>query len=394
MNAIPAHVQPAPSEYRSIEPEGRVRFLAAACIALHSGQAGCRECISVCPTNAIQANDAGFAVSAACIGCGACAAACPSGALSVKGFENLEPLPGGNIVRIECWKVPASVSGHNSLRVPCVGGLSPSQWLAIIEAAGNRRVIVVDRGWCAHCIAGSYRSPEHPARHALDQADAILAEAAWPEVRRPRIQHDPLPASLMPAEIPGERPESLARRAFFRRIGGEVQRAAGLAEPAEVPTPRLMKRQGLPLPERERLLAATQRLARSAGQPMPAAPFAALAIAANCSHHGICAGLCPTGALSLYENGDSAGFEFNAWRCVGCGQCVKTCPERAISIHAAPLAPDPHTPQRLTAHAAKACPACREPFHGPPEITTCPACKRKRQMGASLFGTVLAVSKS
>lgn len=198
----------------------------------------------------------------------------------------------------------------------------------------------------------------------------------------------------MPAEIPVERPESLARRAFFRRIGSEAQRAVGLSEAIEIPTPRLLKQQGLPLPERERLLATAQRLALVAGQPMPAAPFVALAVAPNCSHHGVCTGVCPTTALTIYEDGDNAGLEFNAWRCIGCGQCMKSCPERAIAIHAAPLAPDPHIPQRLTAHAAKTCPACREPFHGPPEIKTCPTCQRNRQMGTSLFGTVLAVSKS
>lgn len=394
MNTIAIGTQPTPDEYHAIETLGRVRFFAGACIALRSGPGGCSDCVTACPVGAMQTTSAGNTVSAACIGCGACAAACPSGALSVKGFENPSPLPGGNIVRVECRKVPSSVAGDNALRVPCLGGISPSEWLVLVETAGNRRVIVVDRGWCAHCSAGSCSKPEHPARHALDQADAILGEAGWPEIRRPRIQHDALPASLMPTEIPTERPESLGRRAFFRRIGGEAQRAVGLSEPIEIPTPRLMKQHGLPLPERERLLAAAQRLAMAAGTTMPAAPFAALSIAPNCNHLGICAGVCPTGALLLYEDDANAGLEFNAWRCIGCGQCVKACPEHAISIHAAPQAPDPQVLQPLTAHAAETCPACQEVFYAPPETKTCPTCLRNRQMGASLFGTLLAVSKS
>lgn len=391
MNVISPSAPPESGEYHPIEAEGRVRFLAGACIALRSGPGSCRECIAACPVGAMQANSTGNTVSTACIGCGACASTCPSGALSIKGFEKIAPLPSGNIVRIECWKVPASVSGEHALRVPCLGGIAPSQWLELAEAAGHRRVIVVDRGWCAHCTAGSSCSPEHPARHALDQTDAILAESGWAEVKRPRIQHDALPASLMPAAIPIERPESLARRAFFRRIAGEAQRAVGLAEPIEIPTPRLMKQQGLPLPERERLLAAAQRLAHAAGQSMPTAPFAALAIGPNCSHHSVCAGVCPTGALALYEDGDKAGLDFNAWRCIGCGQCAQSCPDHAISIQAASQAPDPQMPQRLTAHAAKTCPACQEVFYGQLEAKTCPACLRNRQMGASLFGTLLAV---
>ena len=392
-----ANRTPAPSalgDYRPIEAEGRVRFLADACLALRSGPDACAECVTACPVACIQPTDSGYAVSSGCINCGVCAAACPSGALAVKGFESLTPSPSGNVIRIECRKVPESIAGQASLRVPCLAGMTPSQWLSIAEMAGNRRVIVVDRSWCAHCVAGSRSAPQHPARHALDRADAVLAEIGWSPVQRPRIQHDPLPASLMPASIPAERPASPARRAFFRRLGNEAQRAVGLDNPAEIPLPRLMKQQGLCLPERDRLLTTARRLAIAAGGNMPAAPFAALAIAADCGHHGICAGLCPTGALALYEDGNSAGLEFNAWRCIGCGHCVQSCPERAISLHAAPRAPDPQVPERLTAHRAKPCLACREAFHGPADATTCPSCQRKRQMGTALFGTMLAVKKS
>ncbi len=390
--ASPAHA--VPDNYRPIEAEGRVRFLADACISLRSGPGACSDCIAACPVAAIQTKDSGYAVSSACLGCGACAAACPSGAIKVKGFENLTQLPSGNTVRIECRKVHESVAGQSSLRVPCLGGITPSQWLSLAEMAGNRRLIVVDRSWCTHCVAGSRSAPQHPARHALDQADAVLAEIGWPEVRRPRMQQDSLPASLMPASIPAERPASPARRAFFRSLGHEAQKAVGLDEAFAPPSPRLMKQQGLPLPERERLLTTALRIAATAGQEMPAAPFAALAVVPDCAHHGICAGLCPTGALSLYEDGDMAGLEFNAWRCIGCGHCVKSCPERAITLHGAPLAPDPQEVQRLTAHVARTCPACHEAFHGPAAATTCPSCQRNRQMGAALFGTQLADSKS
>lgn len=394
LNTIGSPAHAVPDGYRPIEAEGRVRFLADACLALRSGLDACSECLSACPVAAIQAADSGYVVSSNCLGCGACAAACPSGAISVKGFENLSQLPTGNTVRIECLKVPESVAGQGSLRVPCLGGMPPSQWLGIAEMAGNRRLIVVGRSWCAHCAAGSRSAPQHPARHALDQADAVLAEIGWPEERRPRIQQAPLPASLMPPSIPAERPESPARRAFFRRLGNEAQKAAGLDEAVEIPSPRLMKQQGLPLPERDRLLTTALRMATAARKNMPAAPFSALTVAPGCDHHGICAALCPTGALSLYEEGDTAGLEFNAWRCIGCGHCVKSCPERAITLHGAPHAPDSQEAQRLTAHVARTCPACHEAFHGPLDATTCPSCQRNRRMGAALFGTTLAMRKS
>ncbi len=383
---------PSADSFSPIEPEGRVAFLSAACVALRAGPAACRNCVDACPAGSISFGDHGFSVSEGCLGCGKCAAVCASGALAVKGFENSVPPPGGTVVRVECWKVPEPLAGAHALRVPCLGGLAPDRWLEIAETAGTRRVVVVDRGWCAYCSAAADQTSSHPARPALERADAILAEAGWPTLCRPRFERDPLSLGLMPAAIPRERPESLARRAFFRRIGGEARRAAGLQ--AEAPLPRLLKRQGMAMPARDRLLAATGRLARASGRPVPAAAFVALTVASDCRHHGSCAAVCPTGALSHYEHGGLAGLEFNAWRCVGCGQCVRGCTEQAISLHPAPLAPDLDVPQCLTASTKTICGSCLQAFHGAPEEDTCPACRRNRSMGADLFGTLLAGTRA
>ncbi len=47
--------------------------------------AGCGDCVSECPTEAIELNDEGKAVVSedTCVDCGACVDVCPTGALSL-----------------------------------------------------------------------------------------------------------------------------------------------------------------------------------------------------------------------------------------------------------------------------------------------------------------------
>jgi len=51
-------------------------------------------------------------------------------------------------------------------------------------------------------------------------------------------------------------------------------------------------------------------------------------IESKCTHCGLCAGLCPTGAL--YVNMESKKVDFNSEKCTGCGMCVKACPVQAM----------------------------------------------------------------
>ncbi|MFA7293036.1 MAG: 4Fe-4S binding protein [Rhodocyclaceae bacterium] len=384
------HQQPPPAHpaesAKPIDALGRIRLAAPSCLALRSGPGACQACITACPSSSIALRNDGFAVNDDCLGCGHCAAVCPSGAITVKGFENLAPLPDGNHVRIECWKVPAALSGHNTIRVPCLGGVSPAQWLGLVEAADQRRVVLVDRGWCAACSAGKHSADEHPATPALDQADAILDELGWAEIHRPTRQTELLPVSLMPASIPAERPASLARRSFFRRLGKEAQRAVGPVETVEDHSPRALRHHDMPLPERALLLAVARRLATAAARPMPATAYVALDVSSSCGHHQLCARLCPTGALSLYERNGTAGLEFDSESCTVCGLCARSCPERAIRILPAAQAPARGQRQPLTAFGERPCARCRTPFSGSPGRTECPECSLSQRLGAALFG--------
>ncbi len=380
--------------FTAIDELARVRFLASACVAQRSGRLACDECVTACPALSLHWSDKGPGVESSCIGCGRCAAVCPSGALSVAGFNHPAPLPDRNTVSLECWKVPISASTTSSVRVPCLGGVSAAQWLSLVEAANGRLVVVVDRGWCCQCGANLPNQARSPWARTLNPVREILTELDWPQARQPRVHLDPLPARLMPSQIPSDTPPSLARRSFFRKLGHEAQRVVGVEDKQQgQPSPRALKAQRMPMPQREQLLASARQLSRAEKRPMPAAPYQALTLSTDCDHNGVCAGVCPSGALALFEDAEGVGLQFDAERCLDCGLCVKSCPHQALVLTPASVAPALGHPQRISTHGERTCQHCRQRFYGAAHASTCPDCKRKRQLGAALFGTPLATDK-
>ena len=54
--------------------------------------------------------------------------------------------------------------------------------------------------------------------------------------------------------------------------------------------------------------------------------------ASTCTGCAACAVNCPTGTLLSSEKGGSRVFSYIHYQCIGCGECVKVCPEAAASL--------------------------------------------------------------
>lgn len=382
----PVDASSMPVRFLPLPGDGRVAFAAEACIAARSLPSACLRCEKACPAGAVRVGEAGPELVADCLGCGRCAAACPSGAIVLKGFSDAWKLPTGNAPQhVECWKVPASLTGHAALRVPCLGGLDAGQLLEWQALLGNTPLHLVDRGWCAQCRAGG---DAHPAAAPIEEVGRLLQVCGLHETPPPRLVSRPLPPALMPAEIPGpESEERISRRTFFRRFA--VEAAQAIPAPKTV-APRRRRGSDFPLPKRERLLAVLDTLSDEPFERLPAAVLPELTLQKDCDHLGVCAGMCPTGALYTYEDDGHAGIGFAPRDCVACGLCTQACPARAIEVR-----PTGDPGQSVAAHVLTRfplarCAHCLTPFAVTQGATLCLACRRSRQMSQQLFGTRFA----
>ena len=201
--------------FRRLNPDAPVGLRADACLPLRSRHTTeCDRCVEACPAGVLHRGEESFFLDDGCLGCGRCAAVCPMGAIAVTGFA-LRPseIKVTHPLTLDCWRVPTEASPSRSVRVPCLGGLSPGQWLGLVLAAHGDApgtaspappkraacaccgpgVELLDRGWCGACPANP--GATHPAAAALAVVHGWLKEARIPRQHWPRLVRAPLPAA-------------------------------------------------------------------------------------------------------------------------------------------------------------------------------------------------------
>lgn len=384
-------------KYRSLREGLPLSLLDDACLVLRAPRyATCRACESTCPVKAIRVGEKAIEVSEDCVRCGRCAAVCPMGALAHPGFTVSAPaLENARPLTVDCWKVPAQLSSEGAVRVPCLGGLSAGRMLELVASAGDSVLELIDRGWCASCRAGG--AATHPAQAALAQVRALLQAAGLPNEKLPRPRLDPLPQKLMPTEIPLPVTETkLGRRGFFSMLSAKTAVAVDKVMPlsqSEARRRRGFEKTPVPSTERERLLLGTALIAKAghageAGQPRSL--FNKVDISAACCNHQLCASICPTGALAVFEQGSKTELMFDTQLCIGCQECQAICPEGALRVlpngYADPQDVLPEHPIRLTSFAEKTCRECTRVYteKGDDE-GICPQCRKRSNLASSAF---------
>lgn len=95
-----------------------------------------------------------------------------------------------------------------------------------------------------------------------------------------------------------------------------------------------------------------------------------------CVGHGVCASVCPTGALRPYEETGVQGLEFDDAACFACGACVVVCPGKALRLAPRHSGLPQTLPNRITRHALSACSRCDAEFTASRENELCPACRK------------------
>lgn len=367
------------------------------CLRLRSRYSDCEKCAQACPTHLLEVSNDYVDLADGCLRCGQCSAACPTGALQTEGF-GISPSSAISAapLDIDCWKVPAPHSARDALRVPCLGGIAVHELVRWHTACAPRPIMLVDRGWCGQCSAGSRAN--HPAQEVLDATRELLAELGVPEQALPRFERKRLPRKQMPAEIPdalAARP--MNRRDFFSGVTRHAVRAIAPAvagrrdERAETRRPAPAK---IGIPARSQLLAQAGVLSRRHRRPLPSALFPALRISDACRNHNVCAAICPTGALHSYESeeGGVAGIAFDAGACIACGDCTRACPQHAIELLVPGAGEVPRGRTMLTQWALRECRDCGYRFADSDSDTICLTCQKTRDLARASFSQLFGAS--
>lgn len=367
------------------------RLTPDACLALRPAATECGLCTQACPVGAFDWREDGVHIGAACVGCGRCAAVCPSGAIEVAGFELTPALAGAasTDLYIECQRVPAALRHTDAQLVPCLGGLTPLQ--LIESVAQGRAPVLLDHGWCAACPAGAAMA--RTTAEAVGEAAFDLHSVAGERIKPPRLQSAPLPANkALPATTAIPAGPALGRRAFFATLRGGAPAVVAATRVAPWRANRSACHLSTQIQATRRQRAdALERAARRAGRPLSAVAFPELRAHESCTHEGICAAACPSGALTRVERADgSVGLDFEAATCVGCGLCVRLCPHDALSLAQAGDASLPHdsAPRALTRHALTICTQCDASFVASAGADLCPRCAMARAQARDLFGSL------
>lgn len=341
---------------------GLVAVDAQACLRA-AGQMPVREgCVEACPSASLSWRGTDPVADANCTGCGLCAAACPNDALDVAGFA-LTALPRGAEIPVTCSRDRSFQPGQ-AIILPCLGGVTVTFWLEMCDTA-DRKLVVLDRGWCATCQAGGGEAA--PWSAALAEVRQLLGFAGWPDTKFPSIEMQPLPS---------------AEARPLTRLGVGPSRRALFTVPTSTPA-KHSKRRHVSARRRRVEHVWLSRMAARSGRGSVTEALPMIAINESCRDHGICAALCPTGALERWQGPNERGLAFDAMKCLACGRCAEACPSQALKVfrHGARI-----TGRTLiTRRASATCSRCAAQFAAEASDGEhlCPTCTKRQSLGAA-----------
>jgi Fe-S-cluster-containing hydrogenase component 2 len=292
----------------------------------------CRQCLQICPAQAIAIDDRDVAIAAdRCSECLLCAAACPTEAIAPKAndflrlLDDLADLPHPVV---SCRR-KEKLAGHSTFG--CAGFYSHEHLLAMAFLLPT--AVQLNLTACAGC----------PSRMMLPTLR-----------RRHRELEEMIPAYrgrvLLIEEIKELRfsTRSIGRRELFAFWGRSAKQETARFLLQLEPEDRTGSFAEKSLPRRRQLLNLICQTRPELSALFRPFFFHSLQADATCNCCRACVSICPTGAL---RRGEGRTLLFKSKLCTGCGLCVEFCPRASLRLHSG-YGPDPAAATVISAHSS------------------------------------------
>ncbi|MEA4902397.1 4Fe-4S dicluster domain-containing protein [Desulfitobacterium sp.] len=263
----------------------------------------CRLCIDNCPHQAITKD---YDIKAKlCTECGACTAICPSDGIVDHDSDKLyDYLSTAEQIQLNC---PQAIP--TGFEIPCLGVMDQDLWMALMLEAQKKKVEITT-GECSRC----------PDKKACAQGVKMFTEVhkSWPD-------HSPVVITVAPDDgksksLPLNKkiaPSSQSEKTGWRNLGREK---------LEEMFPGMTSDEAYPIPH-SRLFFVESWETKNEILPLPA-----LNIGEGCTNCGVCAAICPQGALTKKESHDELTLIYEPFKCVRCQRCVSVCRFKALTM--------------------------------------------------------------
>ncbi|MCB9420033.1 MAG: 4Fe-4S binding protein [Ardenticatenaceae bacterium] len=348
-------------------------FAADRCLHAADKFATCTACYDICPASAIQPGKPPAFDVESCQLCRACLPVCPVGAFTaddeVPALLNCAERIGAKTVEVVC-SLNANVDtgpAAAAVRVRgCLAGLGVGAYLGLVGQGLEKVVVRLDA--CADCPWSQLRSQ---VESQIQQAQGLLA--LW-ERAETLACVDVVAGDFAKRPFWNATSPPMSRRSFFSWRENEKKPAAA--------SPSAVDADPNPFHQRLHLLRAVKQMPAATSSEQAMSGFALLAVNDDCTACGVCARVCPTGALQMETAKSSYQLTFSPQICIACDVCSHVCAPNTITLTHDPTfeqvfgtAVDQIVQQGELAKCSK----CHAPFAAKAGTDLCPVCEFRRQ---------------
>jgi ferredoxin len=301
-----------------------IAFSEGLCAHSRSGIVGCRRCLDLCPTGAIEPAGNHVAIDAnICAGCGQCATTCPTGAAAYA-------LPPADVLMRKLRRLLTVYADAGGSR-PILLLHDDEHGGALIDALARH-----GDGLPANVLPLVVNEVTQVGLEIIAAAFAYGASAVRFLLRaKPRHDISGLTKTIALAE-PILAALGFGSAATIETDDPDILGSALAAIEGGAPSPHPASFSPIG-PKRQVMQLALRELHHAAPTPvdlvaLPAgAPFGAIEIdMGGCTLCLSCVSACPTGALG--DDQERPLLRFSEYICVQCGLCKATCPEKVINL--------------------------------------------------------------